>query len=58
MIFNSYGKQITIKEFTDIIESGRRLVMFLYEDGEWYKFSYVRDNWDRINIDIRGELPC
>ncbi len=56
MIFNSNGKQITIKEFTTIIESGIRPVMFLYEDGKWYKFSYVHDNWDpiEISINIRG----
>lgn len=56
MIFTSTGRRLSIREFTDIIESGERLVMFLYENDEWYKFSFVRDAWDKVMIDISIEV--
>lgn len=52
MIFTSNGTRISITEFTDIIHSGERVVLYLYENNKWYKYSYVRDMWEETKMDI------
>lgn len=52
MIFTSNGTKISVIEFTDIIHSGERVVLYLYENDKWYKYSYVIDMWEEVKMNF------